>query len=198
MTARVARDQQVHVLNNPHVFQKSHQDETDEEKQQASPGQEKSLTQLLPSQGQRRGQRNRQGRLQPGKGWPGQDAEQDPGQKTQEDFQQIFHSCSPRYPMAPASAASLILRLQLYRACRARRFPAATGRPMLTTDPWLLIFRLQHRHEGALGDLDGAHHLHALFAGLLFFQEFPFPRDVAAVALGGDVFPERLRWWSGR
>ena len=38
-----------------------------------------------------------------------------------------------------------------------------------------------------MGDLDGAHHLHALFAGLLFFQEFAFPGDVAAVALGGDV-----------
>ena len=51
-----------------------------------------------------------------------------------------------------------------------------------------LIFRLQHRHEGALGDLDRAHHLHALLAGPLFFQEFAFPGDVAAVALGGDVF----------
>ena len=29
-----------------------------------------------------------------------------------------------------------------------------------------------------------------VFAGLLFFQEFAFPRDVAAVALGGDVFPK--------
>src|SRR6185295_19244911 len=47
--------------------------------------------------------------------------------------------------------------------------------------------RLEHREEGLLGDLDRAHHLHALLAFLLLLEELALAGDVAAVALGGDV-----------
>jgi hypothetical protein len=47
-------------------------------------------------------------------------------------------------------------------------------------------------HEGFLGDVDRADALHALFAFLLFFEEFALAGDVAAVALGGAVFADGL------
>src|SRR3954452_15647123 len=49
---------------------------------------------------------------------------------------------------------------------------------------------LEHRQEGLLRNLDGAHHLHALFAFLLLLQQLALAADVAAVALGGDVLAE--------
>jgi len=37
-----------------------------------------------------------------------------------------------------------------------------------------LLFRLQHRQKGLLGDLDITHGLHPFFARLLLFQQLPF------------------------
>src|ERR1051325_8826 len=42
--------------------------------------------------------------------------------------------------------------------------------------------------EGFLGDVDATDALHALLAFLLLLEEFAFAGDVAAVALGEDVF----------
>ncbi len=44
--------------------------------------------------------------------------------------------------------------------------------------------------EGFLGDVDAADALHALFAFLLLFEELALAGDVAAVALGEDVFAD--------
>src|SRR5579872_3154587 len=50
---------------------------------------------------------------------------------------------------------------------------------------------LQRCNEGFLRNVDLAELPHLLLAFLLLLQKFPFARDVAAVALGGDVFAER-------
>src|SRR5271155_2167206 len=44
--------------------------------------------------------------------------------------------------------------------------------------------------EGFLGDVDLAHSLHAFFAFFLFFEEFALAGNVAAVALGENVFAD--------
>src|SRR5215813_1085765 len=49
---------------------------------------------------------------------------------------------------------------------------------------------LQDRQERLLWDLDAAHLLHALLALFLLLEELALARDVAAVALRGDVFAE--------
>src|SRR5713101_2658618 len=46
----------------------------------------------------------------------------------------------------------------------------------------------QNGEEGFLGDIDLADALHALLAFFSFFEEFAFAGDVAAVALGQNVF----------
>src|SRR5690606_396709 len=51
---------------------------------------------------------------------------------------------------------------------------------------------LQHRQERLLRDLDRANLLHPLLPLLLLLQQLPLPGDVAAVALGGHVLPQRL------
>ena len=61
---------------------------------------------------------------------------------------------------------------------------------------WVSLFRLEDFHEGALGDVDFADFLHLLFALFLFFPEFALTGDVAAVALGGDVFGDRADGFS--
>src|ERR1035437_7399725 len=59
----------------------------------------------------------------------------------------------------------------------------------------LIVFRrlpdLEHAEEGFLGNLHAANALHALLAFLLFFEEFAFAADVAAVELGDDVLAQR-------
>src|SRR5271166_2889735 len=47
---------------------------------------------------------------------------------------------------------------------------------------------LKDREEGLLRDVHLADAFHALFAFFLFFEEFAFARDVAAVALGQHIF----------
>ena len=51
---------------------------------------------------------------------------------------------------------------------------------------------LQDRQEGLLRDLHVAHLLHPLLTFLLTLQQLALARDVAAVALGGDVLAQRL------
>src|SRR5438309_881250 len=55
----------------------------------------------------------------------------------------------------------------------------------------------EHGEEGVLGDLDAADLLHALLALLLTLQELALARDVAAVALGGDVLAVGLDGLAG-
>src|SRR6267143_3164443 len=65
-----------------------------------------------------------------------------------------------------------------------------------TTSPrkavWMTrLVNLQHRQEGFLRNLDGAHLLHALLSFFLLLQELALAGDVAPVALGGDVLAQR-------
>jgi len=50
--------------------------------------------------------------------------------------------------------------------------------------------RFEDLDEGFLGDVDGSDGFHPFFAFFLFFEEFAFAADVAAVALGSDVFAQ--------
>ena len=50
-----------------------------------------------------------------------------------------------------------------------------------------VLAHLQCGHEGVIGNLDLAEGAHALFAGLLFFQQLALAGHVAAVTFGGDV-----------
>src|SRR5689334_13971766 len=52
------------------------------------------------------------------------------------------------------------------------------------------LIGLEHRQERFLRDLHRPHHLHPLLAFLLLLEQLALARDVAAVALGGDVLAE--------
>ena len=54
------------------------------------------------------------------------------------------------------------------------------------------LIQLQYREEGFLGDLYITDLPHSLLAFLLFLQQLSFPGDIAAIAFGGDIFPECL------
>ena len=54
----------------------------------------------------------------------------------------------------------------------------------------LVFADFEDGEEGFLGDVDFADALHALFAFFLFLEEFALAGDVAAVALGDDVFAD--------
>src|SRR5437899_3793842 len=58
-----------------------------------------------------------------------------------------------------------------------------------------LLFRrggyLQHRQKRLLGDIHAAHALHAPLAFFLFLEQLALARDVAAIALGENVFAYR-------
>ncbi len=55
----------------------------------------------------------------------------------------------------------------------------------------------QDLDEGFLGDVDRADGFHPFFAFFLFFQQFPFAGDVAAVAFSGDIFPHGTDGFAG-
>ena len=48
-----------------------------------------------------------------------------------------------------------------------------------------------------MGDVDAAYALHAFLAFFLFFEEFAFAADVAAVAFGDYVFANRADGFTG-
>src|SRR4029078_3197843 len=56
----------------------------------------------------------------------------------------------------------------------------------------LLVVDLQNGQERLLRDFHGADLLHALLARLLFLQQLPFARDIAAIALRQHVLAQRL------
>src|SRR6266498_5299664 len=56
---------------------------------------------------------------------------------------------------------------------------------------------LEHRQEGLLRNLDLSDLFHALLPFLLFLEQFALARDIAAVALGGDVLAHRLHGLAG-
>src|SRR5262245_16118548 len=55
----------------------------------------------------------------------------------------------------------------------------------------LALFNLQYRQESLLWNLHRPHLLHAFLPLALLFEELALARDVAAVALRGDVLAER-------
>jgi len=56
----------------------------------------------------------------------------------------------------------------------------------------LTFVDLQHREKSLLRYLDAADLFYSLFTFFLFFEQFTFARDVAAVALGDDVFSQHF------
>src|ERR1700744_4177177 len=54
-----------------------------------------------------------------------------------------------------------------------------------------ILIHLQRGDEGFLRDVDLAELAHLLLALFLLVEELALAGDVAAVAFGGDVFPER-------
>src|SRR2546426_12478101 len=77
-----------------------------------------------------------------------------------------------------------------------RRASASSSGVVSTTSPrnavWMTrLVNLEDREERFLRDLDRSHLLHPLLALALLLQELAFPRDLAAVALGGDVPAQR-------
>src|SRR5439155_23599159 len=74
------------------------------------------------------------------------------------------------------------------RWCRAAPSPRSSCGPRSRARP----SALEHREKRLLGDLDAAHLLHALLAFLLLLEQLALARDVAAIALGGDVLAHRL------
>src|SRR5207253_9029145 len=74
------------------------------------------------------------------------------------------------------------------RGCRV-------GGPGCSRGPQALFgFRphLEYRQKSFLRNLDATDALHPLLAFLLFLEQLPFPRDVAAVAFCEHVLPQRL------
>src|SRR3954470_18092921 len=60
-----------------------------------------------------------------------------------------------------------------------------------------VLVHLQRRDEGLLRDLDLAELAHALLALLLLLEQFALARNIAAVALGEHVLPERADGLAG-
>ena len=60
-----------------------------------------------------------------------------------------------------------------------------------------LFIHLQHRQKRFLRNLYAADFLHPLLAFFLFFEQFAFARDVAAVAFGDDVFAHGFDGFAG-
>src|ERR1035437_6002996 len=54
------------------------------------------------------------------------------------------------------------------------------------------LFYLQHRQERLLWNLHRSDLLHPLLSLLLLLEQLPLPRDVAAVALGEHILPQRF------
>src|SRR5579883_1355584 len=59
------------------------------------------------------------------------------------------------------------------------------------------VANLEHRKERLLRNIHAPHALHPLLAFLLFFEQLPFARNIAAVALGENVFPQRRNRFPG-
>ena len=56
----------------------------------------------------------------------------------------------------------------------------------------LVFVGAKHRYEGFLRDVDAAELFHFGFTFFLFLEQFVLTSHIAAVKLGGNVFPERL------
>src|SRR5262245_14752323 len=72
------------------------------------------------------------------------------------------------------------------RSTKARATAALPTRPTCSKS-----VHLEDGEKRFLQDLDAAYLLHALFALFLFFEKLALAADVAAVALGRDVFAHR-------
>ena len=63
---------------------------------------------------------------------------------------------------------------------------------------WCSTVHLQRGNESFLRDVDLAELPHLFLAFLLLLQKFPLSRDVAAVALCGDVLAQRADGFAGK
>src|SRR6266404_2882669 len=74
-----------------------------------------------------------------------------------------------------------------YQKGRASSIRPSAARVLTISSP---LAHLQHRQKCLLGYIHAPDALHALFAFFLFFQQFAFAGDIAAVAFRQDVFAD--------
>src|SRR5436190_24099091 len=90
-----------------------------------------------------------------------------------------------------SAAAGVRTRASRERITAFRRMETGTPAFSRTCGLCLRLWRvgadIEHRQERVLRHLDAPHLLHALLALLLALEQLALARDVAAVALGGDV-----------
>src|SRR6267378_4483140 len=108
----------------------------------------------------------------------------------------IVKACTPHWRITSASNTAMKMASAYSRTRDLRRAGAwasrgagASGRVSVS---FIGLSALQDRQERLLRHLDLADLLHALLALLLLLEQLALPRDVAAVALGGDVLAHGL------
>src|SRR3954469_11930782 len=79
----------------------------------------------------------------------------------------------------------------------ARRYAPLPTLQILVVSEAPSAIHLQRSNEGFLRNVDLAELPHLLLAFLLLLQKLAFARDVAAVALGGDVLAQRADGFAG-
>src|SRR6202521_663142 len=79
----------------------------------------------------------------------------------------------------------------------SRRMPEFRSPILRGRRPVSFIADLENGEEGFLRNLDAAHRLHPLLAGLLLFDQLFLARDVPAIAFGEHVLAHRLDRFAG-
>src|SRR5437773_8202430 len=108
----------------------------------------------------------------------------------------IVKACTPHWRITRASSTAMKMASAYSRTSDLRRAGVAASRGAGASGRVSVSFiglsALQDRQERLLRHLDLADLLHALLALLLLLEQLALPRDVAAVALGGDVLAHGL------
>src|SRR5580704_3920930 len=112
----------------------------------------------------------------------------------------ILYACTKNVRMMIASTSAMIIASPYSRAtdfCPARSGSRALSGCILEmlragSATIALLPDLQQGQESLLRNLDAPDLFHPLLAFLLLLEQLSFPRDIAAVTLGGDVLAQRL------
>src|SRR5262249_43561440 len=103
---------------------------------------------------------------------------------------QTSRTSYPSVPLSAVCAVSGRVREETKARTGRRRSPGGPYPPGPSAS--ILAAGAQHREKRLLWDLDFAHFLHPALALFLLLEELLLARDVAAIALGGDVLAQRL------
>src|SRR3989442_6374985 len=108
----------------------------------------------------------------------------------------IVKACTPHWRITSASNTAMKMASAYSRTSDLRRAGAWASRGAGASGRVSVSFigrsALEDRQERLLRHLDLADLLHALLALLLLLEQLPLARDVAAIALGGDVLAHGL------